>query len=177
MSKNKYLGENLSPDDYYKLCASKYNNPQSDSILEILSNFKEHIFNSVLDIGCGDGLGSKILKDFGITNCIGLDRSSEMIERYKSETNLPGFVCNFWDKLPKAKTAIVIHALHLCPSSRKWEFRWRLIEAGIENLIVISPLKRAIDNLDFDLILEKKSFSGESKKTVFGWLFDIKKYG
>lgn len=169
----KYFGTDLSPDDYYKYHSNDYVNNQEREIHSILEIYLNYIKNDVVDIGCGDGLVSKYLKNKNF-NCIGIDRSPEMIKRFEKETQFKGYVLNFWDELPQAKTAIVAHSLHLCPKSRKWEFEWRLRQAEIETLIVTSPLKRAVNSLSFNLKDSIIIKSSKDKKSVFGYLFEVR---
>lgn len=163
-----YLGSGLDPDTYYRRLAGSYVNPHAAAAIELVRGFQEHLRGTVLDLGCGSGLATKALSGKRV---VGVDRSAEMVARYVAETGSPGHVGNFWDELPKADSAMVVHALHLCPESRLHEFRWRLKEAGVQTLVVVSPLKRA-GTLGLPLRASKTA-AGPNGKTVWGWAFEV----
>ncbi len=168
-----YLGTNLDPNAFYEKHAGEYKNPHEDAIVSLVTDLSEFITPTVLDLGCGSGLVTKALINLNIHDVIGVDRSYEMTSLYFQETYNSYTIANFWDQLPKAKTAIAAYSLHLCKPSRIWEFRWRLKESGVKTLIVISPLKRAIVGLDMIEIARKSAFSGASKKTVWSWVLSV----
>lgn len=168
-----YLGKELTPDEYYQLYSKEYNNIQQDAVTALMLGFSPYILSPVLDIGCGSGLATHILRKMMRNDVVGIDRSPEMVKRYQGETGKPGLVGNFWDEMPSAQTAVVAHALHLCPNSRMWEFQWRLSQAGIKTLVVISPLKRAVEHIVLPELAYKTHQSGEHKKTVHGWVFEV----
>ena len=168
-----YLGTELSPDDYYRHRAEEYENPHEDAVSELLERLLHFVKPKVLDLGCGAGLATKVLSRLGIYDAVGVDRSREMVLRYSRETHRSGFVANFWDPMPEAMTAVAVHSLHLCESTRLWQLRWRLQEAGIEKLIVVSPLKRAVEGLGMEVLVRASASSGSSCKTVWGWALAV----
>ena len=96
-----------------------------------------------------------------------------MIDRYSLETESRGVVAHFWEPLPKAKYGVACHSLHLCPDSYRYMARYRLKEAGVGLLIVTSPLKSAVNGFDFNVLRQTVASSGQSKKTVWGWVVEI----
>ncbi len=65
---------------------------------EIMRIIRDHPKGRLLDIGCGSGLSSRMLKDEGI-NVVGLDVSQEAIKRY-SKCGPTGMVCDVEQNLP-----------------------------------------------------------------------------
>lgn len=92
-----------------------------------------------------------------------------MVFRYERETGCCGVVQDFWDELPTAESAVIVHALHLCPASRMHQFRWALQEAGVRNLVVVSPLRRVVRDLKLPLV-EVREEKLPRGKTVWGWV-------
>lgn len=167
-----YLSTNLSPVEYYEKYSMEYQNNHADGIGLILDRFVKHIETPVIDLGCGRGLITKLLDNK--VSITGVDSSIAMIELYKLETSKVGYVGNFWDPLPIARTAIACYSLHLCPSSRYHEFIWRLREAQVNNLIVISPLKKTIKGLGLRILDSCTSVSKSANdKTIWGWVLAV----
>lgn len=158
-----YFGTEYSPSEYYRICHAHYINEQSSAIKQILNQFE--IKGRVIDLGCGDGLVTKLLSNIDF---VGIDSSPEMISRYNNETKSKGIVGNFWDVLPKADMAIASHCLHLCPISRMHEVRYRLQEAGVSKVIVTSPFKTTGELLKMNVRAKISSKTNEDK-TVWGW--------
>ena len=144
-----YLGTNLSPEEYYAKHSARYSNPHEDGIRLLLEDYAPFLSSRVLDLGCGPGLATHVLKEQGLTDFVGVDNSPEMAERYQRETGFPAHTANFWDELPKADCAIAVHSLHLCSLSRLSMVMWRLTEAGVRTLVVISPLKGILGYIPF----------------------------
>lgn len=168
-----YLGTPLTPDEYYRAHAGDYVNGQAEAVGPLLKALAVHLRPRVLDLGCGAGLATQALIGLGVTDIVGSDRSPEMVQRYTQETGKPGQVASFWDQQPSALTAVCVHALHLCPASRLWEVPWTLRTAGIQHLIVISPLKRAGNGLSLRELARVQVQTGPERKTVWGWVFGL----
>jgi SAM-dependent methyltransferase len=168
-----YLGKNVTPQEYYQNYSHEYYNAHSDAIEEILLKMLKtsYIKEPILDFGCGSGLITNILSNNGISNIVGLDHSDKMIARYEKETGHKGYVGDFWDELPHAKTAIASYSLHLCSPTFFPSIRWRLFEAGIEHLIVISPLKRVAKDVGLPELQRFTAKSGEEEMTIWGYVF------
>lgn len=165
-----YLGTEYSPQDYYRFNSKTYINSQADAIKQILDKLTINLTGKAIDLGCGDGLVSKLLKNR--FEFIGVDSSREMIQRYINETENQGIVGNFWDPLPKAEVAIASHSLHLCQVSRLHEARWRLKESGVKVLVVTSPFKTT-GNLLKMKVLDKVTSKTNKGKTVWGFRISI----
>jgi len=115
----QYLGTPLDPVTFYQERSRAYSNPHAVGIEAVLGKLRVHLTGKILDLGCGDGLATKLLGG----DCIGCDQSSEMVSRYHQETGCPGYVRTFWDELPLADSAIAIYSLHLCEPSRMSSMR------------------------------------------------------
>ena len=117
------LAEEPAEAKQYDAFAKKYSEMLVEHNQDSITAYFRHIDvplegKAVLDLGCGDGLVTKHLKELDF---VGIDRSSEMIARYVSETNRPGYVGNFWDELPKAETAIQTKNIY----ENKKVYSWR----------------------------------------------------
>ena len=145
-----YLGTCLSPEEYYALNSERYRNPHKEGIRFLLEEQVQFLSSRVLDLGCGPGLATQFLKERGLTDFVGVDNSPVMVERYQRETGFSAHVANFWDELPKADCAVATHSLHLCEDSRLPMVRWRLAEAGVKTLVIVSPLKDTFCLMDYD---------------------------
>jgi len=171
MPTRTYLGTDLTPREYYRLHHKGYNNPHSPGIRYVLNKLMHYLSGTVLDLGCGNGLASLILWSYA-GDIIGVDSEQAMIDRYHDETNRSGVVQEYWDELPRAKSAIFCYSLHLCEESRVAQVGYRLIEAGITKVIVISPLKaRREDWANFELVEETADKVGPNHKTVYGRVY------
>jgi trans-aconitate methyltransferase len=142
-----YLGTSLSPDNYYQHCGDVYYNPHSDLIKYFIESQYSKLDQSsrILDLGCGDGLATKILLKLGISNIIGIDKSQVMVNRYEKETGCKALNIDFWDELPQASSIVATHSLHLCPPSRIFSTYWKFKEIGIKTALITSPLPKMIN--------------------------------
>lgn len=163
----------MSPHDYYRTHAAEYTNPHADGITDVLGRLGHHLSPRLLDLGCGRGLATQILRP-RIGSIVGVDASPDMADLYEKETGHEGHALNFWDTLPPARSAVACYSLHLCLESRVHEVVWRLREAGVTRLVVISPLKRAVRGLG---LRELEACSATSRvadnKAVWGWAFEV----
>jgi SAM-dependent methyltransferase len=136
-----YLGTNLTPEQYYAQHSAWYSNPHKGTIEFLLEQCTSSLHSRILDLGCGPGLATRCLSKHGLSDFVGVDNAPVMVERYRRETGFPSVQANFWDELPKAECAVATHSIHLCPVSRLHIAMWRLYEAGVRTLLVISPLR------------------------------------
>jgi SAM-dependent methyltransferase len=167
----QYLGKDLSPKEYYKLHHGSYNNPHSPGIRYVVDKHMHHLHGTVLDLGCGNGLASMILWSYS-NEIIGVDSEPGMIDRYQQETMHRGVVGDFWDPLPKADSAVFCYSIHLCPESRVSMVDYRLCEAGVTSIIVVSPLKARGETWpSFQCIEESVDRVGPHHKTVYGRVY------
>lgn len=168
-----YLNTNLTPQEYYKTHSTNYYNPHSNGIKIILEDLVSEINNTVIDLGCGDGLVTKTLSKFVNQEFIGIDNSIPMINRYIKETGYLAYCKEFWEELPKAKIAVASYSLHLASESRLASIGTRLLIAGIEKLIIISPIKRPKSVLGYDL-KELRYNVGPNSSSIYVYKGSIK---
>jgi SAM-dependent methyltransferase len=130
-----------------------------------------HLHGTVLDLGCGNGLVTLILWSYR-QEIIGVDAEPKMITRYEAETEHRGVVGNYWDALPRAESAIFCYSLHLCPSSRVASVDYRLCEAGVTSVLVVSPLKARRENWpSFACVEETANPVGPDDKVIYGRVY------
>ncbi|MDB5100236.1 MAG: Methyltransferase [Cyanobacteria bacterium RYN_339] len=183
-----YLGTNLTPAEYYRRHSSRYHNPHAEGIAEALSRLAHHLHGTVLDWGCGDGLVTKLLahpcrlpaaeqrpgcnRDNAIAGLafVGADNAPAMVKRYRQETGFPAEVAGFGDALPAADTAVASYALHLATPQEATMMWWRLAEAGVQALVVITPFKHrpAAPAHYFEEIERVSGTWGPDGKTIYG---------
>jgi SAM-dependent methyltransferase len=166
-----YLGTELDPRDYYRLRSGDYDNPHTDGIRLVIDRHMHWLEGTILDLGCGSGLATAVL--WSLRNpIIGVDAEPAMIERYKTETEHDGVVGNFWDKLPAADSAVFCYCLHLCPVSRASMVGFRLAEAGIKKVVVVSPFKERNERWPgFVRVDESADGVGPDGKTIYGRVY------
>lgn len=167
-----YLGTDLSPEEFYRSMTPLYCNPHAVGVRMVLEHMSILLKGRVLDLGCGDGLVTKILAPQG-HRCIGVDAEQAMVDRYQQETGMPARQGFFWDPLPQAQSAVASYSLHLCPTSRHHEVWNRLVEAGVMTVVVISPFR---NNPDSPTMFYKEASSvslpfGPKQKSVHGRAF------
>lgn len=172
--KSSYLGTGLPPGSYYVLCGGHYQNPHIQGIHGILAlNQKRIEGNTILDLGCGDGLVTKFfsqsMKD---SKFIGVDNSDVMLERYK-ETGFETYKASFGDELPKADTAIACYSLHLCEESKLAQMGVWLAHSGVKKLHVISPIKRPNNILCYDLKDYFICYRGKDLSQIYFKTFEL----
>lgn len=172
-----YLGTHLTPQEYYRKHAKAYANPHAEGIGEVLDKLTPHITGAVVDLGCGDGLVTKLLADraaaLGITGFTGVDDAPKMVERYRQETGHPGVVAGFTDPLPPADTVVASYALHLAGPGDVPLMWWRLWETGARAVVVITPFKqRPPDPTAYFRVGETIAGPyGPERKTIYGRVF------
>lgn len=125
-------------------------------------------------MGCGSGLATMVLWSWGCYHTIrGIDAEPAMVDRYERETEREGRVARFWDELPSADSAVFCYSLHLCPKSRAAMVGFRLAEAGVQRVIVVSPLKpRAETWQGYTRVEETADRVGPDGKTIYGRIYD-----
>jgi SAM-dependent methyltransferase len=167
-----YLGTSLTPADYYKLNAPLYDNPHAEGIASLLFALAGHLRGHVLDLGCGDGLISKLLAGYNLTFS-GLDNAPAMVKRYTQETGNPGIIGDFTDPLPRCDSVVSSYALHLAPPAKVALLWWRLWESGASNVVVITPFKSrpAAPKHYFELSESIQGPFGPERKTLYGRAF------
>ena len=167
----RYLGTELDPAEYYKLRSGDYSNPHADGIRLVLDRHIHWLEGKILDLGCGSGLATQVLWSLRNT-IVGVDAEPAMIERYKTETEHDGVVGNFWDKLPPADSAVFCYCLHLCPESRCHMVGFRLYEAGVKRIVVVSPFKERNECWPgYRRVDESADGVGPDGKTIYGRVY------
>lgn len=142
--KRTYLGSDLAPAEFYRRHADRYANPHAAGVAALLDRVAHRLAGRVLDVGCGDGLVTKLLaarRDPRITGFVGADDAPGMIARYVAETGWPGMVASFSSPLPQADCAVASYALHLCPPSEVARAWFRLWECGCTRVVILGPFK------------------------------------
>ncbi|MNS13468.1 hypothetical protein D3C72_450630 [compost metagenome] len=176
-----YLGTNLSPQEYYKRHSHKYHNPHAEGIAEILGRLAHHLHGRVLDLGCGDGLATKLLgghavsaaqADRGLT-FVGADNAPGMVKRYQKETGFPGVVAGFTDALPSADSVVSSYAMHLAAPAEVPMMWYRIWETGADTILVITPFKErpAAPEHYFERAEVVSGPFGPDGKTLHGMVF------
>lgn len=169
---HRYLDTGLTPVEYYQQHAATYVNPHAEAVAKILTELACHLHGRVLDIGCGDGLATKVLTPLGFS-CVGVDRSEQMIGRYRAETGCRGHVITFGEPLPEADSAVASYALHLARRAELAVFWSHLGESGIDHLVTISPHKERppAPAHYFQRVEAVRAKYGPAGKTVHGAVF------
>ena len=134
--------ESIGVEAFYS-SGMEYENPHARQIEALIRNNSAALpLENVLDLACGTGLVTSVLKTLGHP-VIGLDpfRSAE----YTTRTGCPCYRMSFKDivndGLPKEFSCIICSfALHLCKHSMLPDLLWRLSERS-NTLVVISPSK------------------------------------
>lgn len=175
MSDHPYLGTHLTPQEYYRRHAHKYHNPHAEGIAEVLGRLAHHLHGRVLDLGCGDGLVTKLLGDRGL-DFVGTDNAPGMVKRYRKETGHPGEVAGFTDELPKADSVVSSYAMHLAAPGEVPMMWYRLWETGADVVLVITPFKErpAAPEHYFDRAEVVSGPFGPDGKTIYGVLYTRK---
>lgn len=136
-----YLGTDLPPHAYYAHHAAEYANPHAKGIAVLVARFADQLHGTVLDLGCGDGLATKLLADRPGLAFVGADSAAGMVARYEAETSWPGVVAGFGDPLPAADSVVSSYAMHLATPEEAAVMWWRLWETGARVVLVVTPLK------------------------------------
>lgn len=165
-----YLGTTLSPDDYYRAHAARYSNPHAAGVAKLLAPLRRHLRGTVLDVGCGDGLVTKLLAGSDLPAFVGTDSAEGMVARYQQETGWPAFVAGFCDPLPAADSAVASYSLHLCSHADTQRAWYRLWETGAQRVLILGPFKDKPDEpRGFFTCIETVSGPfGPDEKTLHG---------
>ena len=139
--RNQY--EKFGVKDFYS-SGIKYENFHSNEIKQLVErNHKLLNLSKVLDLACGDGLITSVLKTLGYDNMIGID--SFLYNEYVASTGQDCFRMSFSDitreGLPDNFSCVICSfALHLCTKSMLHDLIWRISEKS-NSLVIISPNK------------------------------------
>lgn len=138
--------EELGIEGYYKRHCEDYSNPHISIIKELIdiSNCIQYLGNNILDLCCGSGEITNILKDSNF-NIEGLDPYTA--PAYKKNTGKECLVYDFKDIVQGAlqnrryDTIICSYAMHLCEESMLNNLLYQLSLIA-NTLIIITPHKR-----------------------------------
>ncbi len=144
----------IGVQEYYQdpVTQATYENPHQDYVTDCLMNSFYQYFTedaSVLDLACGNGLVSNILKQCGVSDIEGADKY--MYDRYTEET---GFVCypysfediaNFNCICEKRYDVIICsYAFDLVPESYRKKLLYAL-STYADTLILIRPNSHVVE--------------------------------
>jgi 2-polyprenyl-3-methyl-5-hydroxy-6-metoxy-1,4-benzoquinol methylase len=154
---------------FYENHSQEYANPHALYVEQCLNFCSFQSGESILDLGCGDGLITKILKQRGPYYLIGLDKY--MAQRYRDET---GFICyeaSFEEVAMKGlptdehfDTVICSYMVDIIPESYRHNFFWN-VAAQTNRLMVIRPNSHILDFPFLELEYRKKV--GKAKMTIY----------
>lgn len=140
--------EKLGVDNYYKIHSNDYVNPHFEIIKNLLEDYLKtnNIGNNILDLCCGSGEVTTILKSFDERyQIVGLD--PYLYNTYHKNTNNECLSFDFKDivcgklKQHRYDTIICSFAMHLCEESMLNSLLYQL-SLVTNNLIIITPHKR-----------------------------------
>ncbi len=153
-------------DNFYKLHGNDYENPHKDIVENIILEAKNkwNIRGNVLDLCCGSGEVSNVLKDCDVE---GLDPyTGELYEKNTNnnciEMTFKDIVCRGLEK--SYDNVICSYALHLCEKTMLPMLLCRISEVS-NNLFVITPHKKP--NCDGEFFKEKERMKKE--RTTIIW--------
>lgn len=153
--------------EFYKENSSTYENPHEliiHSHLNQLIKSKDISQGKILDLCCGTGQVTNLLKSKGFRQITGIDPYTNV--EYQKRTNCRAYNFDFryiaQKGLPeKYDTIICSFALHLCPESLLPQVLWSLSQS-CKKLIIISPNKKPDIKVFFEeikVIKEQRVFS------------------
>jgi len=165
--------EILGVQDFYKTIGDKYINPHEEYINNCIIDINKNNlvnFNNVLDLGCGKGEITNILKQLGYDNIVGCD--PYLYKEYTKNTNKKCYKYSFDDIQKgsiddkKYSTIICSYSMHLAKPSIIPELLWKLSLIS-EYLIILSPNNNPIirDNNGWELLNEFKK--GKCKCRIY----------
>lgn len=139
--------EELGVEDYYLKHSDDYSNPHINIIKAIFDNSEcyNYIGTNILDLCCGSGEVTNILKNENFNNIEGLDPFTA--SAYKRNTGKKCLIYNFKDIVNGAlnnkryDTIICSYAMHLCEESMLNILLYQLSLIA-DTLIIITPHKR-----------------------------------
>jgi 2-polyprenyl-3-methyl-5-hydroxy-6-metoxy-1,4-benzoquinol methylase len=142
-------------DDYYKKYSNNYYNPHQDKIKDLFIKHLQPLISrndTILDIACGDGLISRMIKEHCDYNNI--DGSDPFFDNMYVTMKL-SFEDIAMGKLNKKyNIAICCYAFHLIKDSWKYDFLTQLALVT-DTFIIITPSKKiTINHDDWEFVKE-----------------------
>jgi SAM-dependent methyltransferase len=145
--RNEYAA--LGVDNYYQNHAQAYENPHFPYIQSLLEKNKPRLdYTHVLDLSCGGGEVTLILRGMGFDNTIGCDPFTYNL--FEKNTGNTCWQFSFEDIVKGKMTPLSIEpftaiicsfAMHLCPSKMLQPLAYQLFIHS-KNIVIITPHKR-----------------------------------
>jgi SAM-dependent methyltransferase len=153
-------------DNFYRLHGSDYENPHRSIVESLILQAKDewNLSGSILDLCCGSGEVSNVLKEFDVE---GIDPYT--CELYMKNTRNNCIQMSFKDivrfGLGKRYDFIICsYAMHLCEPSMLAMLLYRIAESS-NNLIIITPHKKP--NCDGEFFKERTRMKKERTSIVW----------
>ena len=161
--------EDLGVDGYYSKHAAQYSNPHVLQIRDLLIKNESRIdFRQILDLSCGHGEVSQVIKGLGYKNFMGSDPYT--FKSYIKKLKAPCFQWSFKDIIKgqltgKYSSIICSFAMHLCPEKQLYPLTHQIFQ-HCNQLVIITPHKRPqLEKLDgIQLNFEDYSLTAKGKK-------------
>ena len=156
-------------DGFYELSKDSYENPHSLYVEDCLRQWDFKTTDKILDVGCGNGLVTKLLQRVGLTKFHGIDK--HMADRYRQETGkscLEAGFENLWLHCGELDEdydyAIFSYCYDLIPRGLRQSVLY-FIGSKVKNIIIIRPTSKVIEHERMWVIKNIKS--GKSKMVVY----------
>ncbi len=147
--RNEYAEKGV--EDYYRNHADMYENPHFPYIQQLLEKNKHRIdYTKVLDLACGGGEVTLILRGLGFDNSIGCDpftgglfekNTGKKCLAFSFEDIVKGALSNNQSTNNQFTTTISSFAMHLCPTKQLFSLVAQLFLLT-KNIAIITPHKR-----------------------------------
>ena len=148
--RNEYA--DLGVETYYRTQGDSYANPHALYLAELLEKNRHRIdYTQTLDLACGGGEVTQILRGLGFENALGCDPfTRQLFERNTSkeclEFNFEDIVkgrltAHFGAENRQFTTIVCSFALHLCIEKQLFTLVAELFRLT-ENIVIITPHKR-----------------------------------
>ena len=145
---------------FYENHSREYANPHAIYVEQCLNYCTFQSGEQILDLGCGDGLVTKILKRRGPYHVVGLDKY--MAQRYRDETGFQCLEASFEEiamqGLPTDQefdSVVCSYMVDIIPESYRHNFFWN-VAAQTNRLIVIRPNSHVLEYPFLELEYQQK---------------------
>ncbi len=168
--------EQYGVENFYRNHAENYENPHFPQVRELLLRHENNIdYSQCLDLACGGGEVSLVLREMGYDNFEGADPFTYKLYKKKLRQN-----CYHWSfediirgKVDKKYTAIICSfGMHLCPPKQLYPLATTLLRMAPQ-MIIITPHKRP----DFQQYANIKLDFEDFALTAKGKKVRLRKYG
>lgn len=147
-------------DEFYRNHSVEYVNPHAIYVEHCLNYCTFQSGERILDLGCGDGLVTKVLKPRGRFHLVGVDKY--MAQRYRDETGCQCFEASFEEiathGLPtdqEFESVVCSYMVDIIPESYRHNFFWN-VASQMNRLIVIRPNSQVLEYPFLKLEYQKK---------------------